>query len=221
MGRMFCDIYNPVNPSSLDSNESMTSILQGVVEQFQLQQYEQKLIPCQDLPDPGVSGVVLAPGFHFTCHTFSRRDVAYLDTFSVRDFADGSCMEKMVEAQFVPECIISHSSQGSALPGHFGRHLIFTMPPMPFEMACGKIEETVQKISMHHLAPVMTLQHATGYDILQPIVESHIAAHAQGQSVEFDIFSCNYFDDRRALALFPGHSDPHIIPRNILERRSP
>lgn len=216
MGRMFYDIYDPKDPKTMDDNAIMHQILWTVTSQFRLKEYERRVIPCQSLPDPGVSGIILAQNFHFTCHTFSRRGAIYLDVFGVSNAKYEKKITQLIKEEFMPDRIVSHSPECFAA-GNFGRHLIFSLPPIDFTTAYHKVKEIVGAIDMHCLAPVMFLGSSRmDYDILQPIVESHIAIHTNRRRTKVDVFSCKYFDETRALALFSDFSDLHLIPRGSL-----
>ena len=83
------DLYN-AGEGDLESLPKMLSLLTEVNQRFFGRRGNIEIIPVLDrnAPKPinnGISGIVLAKAGHFTCHTFSQRDVAFVDYFSARD----------------------------------------------------------------------------------------------------------------------------------------
>ncbi len=215
MARIFCDLYCQDSQALLDNNSVMDWILTEVEKRAVVKEMRQTLVPCQHLPDPGVSGIILGTGFHFTCHTFSRTGMVYVDLYTSGEI--DSDLPGILRCAFHPKRIVNNMpTTQRTIMGKFGRHLAFTLPYVPFETMFEEMRRLLQVIDMHELAPIMTLQRDDGsYDILQPIVESHMAAHSDGKLVYIDVFSCKWFDDAQVLRLFNLATNIHVVPRGL------
>lgn len=216
MNRLFCDISNHGATELLDSESIMSKLLNANISHEDIREYQRLLIPCHHLPDPGVSGVILAPHFHFTCHTFTRQGTAYVDACGFKNPNYIEHMVSLISQSYQASKVIQHSVDEDNSCGNFGRHLVYLLPRPTFAEACQIVTDIVSAIDMHKLAEMVTLERARDdYDILQPIVESHIAAHTVGDQLALDVFSCKYFDDTKLATLLPHPESSYLIPRGL------
>ncbi len=136
----------------------------------------------------GLSGIILAPGGHFTCHTFSHRGIYFADLYAPRSHHNDaeSLLRKIFDAAYIRQC------RADIGPG-FGRHVVVKIPPQIPTTACWLIESIVSSIHMTRLCQRMVYSQLDDVDILQPITESHIAIHNAGNQAVLDVFSCKDF----------------------------
>lgn len=158
----------------------------------------------------GLSGIILAPDGHFTCHTFSRRGVTFVDAYAAEEKYDCSKIPAIIEHYLPPKYSLRCSED---LGKGFGRHVILRIPPQPPAEALRLIDSIVDGIHMTRLAQRIVYVDPSGAgisDILQPITESHIALHSDGT---LDVFSCKDFsvdDLMRTLESFDIHPETAI-----------
>lgn len=216
MNRMAVDVCcYPESAEKLSNENLLSDLLTRIIRELKPKAATCRTIPCQELPKPGVSGIILASGFHFTCHTFSADNMIYIDAFGLHSEDDRTnIIQSIMELYDI--CRMATHSPAFDFPSNFGRHITFTVPYVPAETMIAKINQLVKDIDMHELCPMFTrLSDDGSYDILQPITESHIAAHAKADRVEVDVFSCNPFDDQEIFKIFPERFAVHLIPRGI------
>ena len=138
----------------------------------------------------GVSGIVLAAGGHFTCHTFSQRDIFFADAafaFDLRPNYVENLLKELMKPQALMPCAKDISTVG------FGKHLVLHIPSQTLEESNRLISAIVSAIHMTNLCGRMQCLTQGSISILQPITESHIAIHNIGPDAVLDVFSCKYF----------------------------
>ena len=87
--------------------------------------------------------------------------------------------------------------------GRFGKQLVLKLPKCLVVEAANIIHNVMMTIEMHPLCEVLSYGRSQDYTILQPIMESHIAAHQNGDCMELDIFSCRTFSEEIIMQLLP------------------
>lgn len=148
----------------------------------------------------GISGILNAPGGHFTIHTFSCRSVAFVDLFKQSGLSKDN-RRRLI--QFVKHSLGGTSidvCQSSTLPS-FGTHCVLRLRDIPLALALPTISTIVERIGMRPLSECQILTQGADYDIIQPITESHIAAHRHGGNLYLDVFSCKPFGATRLVRI--------------------
>lgn len=194
------DLYN-AGEGDLESLPKMLSLLTEVNQRFFGRRGNIEIIPVLDrnAPKPinnGISGIVLAKAGHFTCHTFSQRDVAFVDYFSARDdlITDEAASEiEALLSELYPSARIVPCTEN--LGAGFGRQVMIEskMSLCP-KRACAMIQVIMREIGMHELSASKMVFGEGYYDIIQPITESHISIHQiEDNTLYIDVFSCRDF----------------------------
>lgn len=142
----------------------------------------------------GVSGAIIAPAKHLTFHTFSRRNVAFLDVFAEDDPTILSKAHELAQKYFCfqrQDCVICRDDLGEG----FGTHVVITAnESVSVERANRAINQVIVTIKMTPLNSRIVLRRAGHYGLLQMITESHIAFHGDSEDTIIDVFSCKPFD---------------------------
>lgn len=202
MNHVFYDGYG-IKEELISKSETLIQLMATVTERyFSDKPFKNSLIFANqnDFPnirqeDEGISLVVLGDARHFTCHTYPHRGITFGDLCVPSDVsidAFQNQMQNILHAEHVDDC------KRSIAQGKYGKHVI-----MQFDQFW-RIEEAVQivkniriSLGMSMLSDMMVNTFDDGYDILQPIVESHIALHANKAQrwMSLDIFSCRNFEE--------------------------
>lgn len=138
----------------------------------------------------GVSGIVLAAGGHFTCHTFSQRGIFFADAASIFDL-NPDYVKDLLDEMLRPQRLISCTKDTGAVG--FGKHLVLYIPSQTVRESNRLISAIVSAIHMTNLCGRMQCLNRGNISILQPITESHVSIHNVGPNAVLDVFSCKYF----------------------------
>lgn len=183
--------------------------------------------------DCGISAFVLLPGGHLTIHTFSYREVFFLDLLSAKDFDYRQLLDqvqKMLPASRVESQVMRRAPLDivSALdPARdFGPHLFMDIEgyrgPQGLDEICAVFDALPEKIGMTPIMRPYCLKsrseaRAPVVSAVTMIAESHIALHVYPteQRAFFDIFSCRFFDVNMVLPVllntFLGDTVKHSL----------
>ncbi len=143
----------------------------------------------------GLSLVILGDGKHFTCHTYPQRGIVFADLcLPAGEVAHNfhAQLQVVFRAESFDDCM------RNSRPGKYGKHVV-----MRFD-CCWRLSEALQivenirvTLEMSKLGDTLVRAHAEDFDILQPIVESHIALHVDEtkRQMTLDIFSCRDFEE--------------------------
>lgn len=182
--------------ASIDNMKEMTNVInkeyfngKGVVV----------LIPYFDgkiKADGGVSGIVLGNNSHFTCHTFCYKQAMFVDYFGEFSNFD-KVKEEILRIYSIDDFDLCLNNSG--IDGNFGKHLIYSnLKSITFEDAKQLIKKILFDIEMTPINDVIVnYVDEEHFDLLQPIAESHISIHRNGDSVVLDAFSCKWFDEEK------------------------
>ncbi len=194
------DLYH-AGEGDLASVPKILSLLSGVNRQFFGLRGNIEIIPLLDrnAPKPinnGISGIVLTKAGHFTCHTFSQRDVAFVDYFSARDDLITDEVTSGIEAllaELYPAARIVPCTKN--LGAGFGRHvMIESKTSLGHERGYEMVRAIMCAINMHDLSACKIEVGEDYYDLIQPITESHISIHQIVDGMLYiDVFSCRDF----------------------------
>lgn len=147
--------------------------------------------------DGGVSGIVLGNERHFTCHTFSYQNTAFVDYFG--DDADKEKVKEILLDYFDTD---DYDMGSKDKVGNFGKHIIVRPPIISLEEAKKMLQVILKEIEMTPITDVLVNEYENNsFDLLQPIAESHISFHRNQGNMEVDAFSCKYFDVEKFLSI--------------------
>ena len=210
------DIYGETDGTAMwESVDVMEKLMRGVSAELFGGNGRFQVIPCDHLADPGVSGVFLGLGRHFTCHTFNKRNAAFLDVYGLNNddsvnriwnFETESKSLQEFVSKYYPsrQMVLVEGSEGAPNGGRYGKHLYFKCQRMKLSEAIQVVEQLLVVLDMKKLIPLMVeVGPSEEFDLLQTITESHIACHVCGECMDVDIFSCRDFPSGPALGLFP------------------
>lgn len=194
------DLYG-AGREDLESIPKMLSLLSEIQRRFFASRGSTEIIPLLDrnAPKPinnGISGIVLTKAGHFTCHTFSMRDVAFIDLFSAHEDFTQDKISDEIEALLIdlyPSARIVPCTEN--LGAGFGRHvMIESRIPLGHEQGYEMVRAIMHTINMHDLSACKIEVGEDYYDLLQPITESHISIHRTADNkLYIDVFSCRDF----------------------------
>lgn len=192
LNHLFLDGYG--SPQKLAEDAvAMTHFLQDIKDSMFHGSGEMRIVPIIGGTKPqndGVSGIVLASGGHFTCHTFSQRGIFFADAISIRRF-EREPIKAVTEEHLRPQTLKLCQADSDA-PG-FGRHLILHIPRRTPAESHEIISAIVSAIHMTNLCERMEIVKPENFSIIQPITESHISLHSVGPNAILDVFSCKDF----------------------------
>lgn len=164
--------------------------------------------------DGGVSGIILGKNSHFTCHTFCYKNTVFIDYFG--DKSKHCDVQDMILDTFSTDdfdlCNCNHD-----IKGNFGKHIIIRPQSMlGFEEAKRVVSAILTEIDMTPITELITRKSdEEQFDIIQPIAESHISFHRDGDEMVVDAFSCKYFDEKKLLSLLNVDDGYSEINRGI------
>lgn len=185
--RLLVDGYG--SPQSIvESHSVMQKLLQEVNEIVFGGRGIIRIIPVFEEANPrnnGLSGIILAPGGHFTCHTFSHRGVFFIDVVAMQVLNRDALLHIISKRLKPSRIVLCERDLGSG----FGRHVILRIPSQDFVIANALIDKIVAAIQMTPLCTRMSIMQPEKCDVLQPITESHIGFH----DGILDVFSCKDF----------------------------
>lgn len=150
--------------------------------------------------DGGISGIILGPNFHFTCHTFCYKNTIFIDCFNSK-----ISQEQLLSIilKYFNTCHFDLCNDNSDKKGNFGKHLVIhSKKTLKFENAKLLIVKLLESIKMTTICDVLiNYIDSDNYDILQPIAESHISIHRNNEEMNIDIFSCKNFDESEVIRI--------------------
>ena len=94
-------------------------------------------------------------------------------------------------------------TENKNLDGNFGKHLIFNnLDVISFDAAKKLIEKILKDIEMTPINDmILNFVDDQHFDLLQPIAESHISIHRNGDKMVLDVFSCKWFDETKMASI--------------------
>ena len=211
--RLFYDGYDLDNKLLGDSN-----YIRNLLELINTNVFNSKglikVIPYFDgkvLTDGGVSGIILGNNFHFTCHTFSFKNIVFVDYYG------NNSNKKLVEDILFSKFNTSNYDMGSKdVHGNFGKQIIFKTEVLSLNDAIDKVKRILIDINMTPIYDILVNKNSDdSFDIVQLIAESHISFHRNGDEMIVDVFSCKYFDVDKLLRLFDNIDDFIEVNRGI------
>ena len=211
---LFFDGYE-IETKILNNNEILSHLLNDINKKFLCSKGQCVIIPCFDnksLLDDGISGIILGNNFHFTCHTFSNRNVVFIDLYSNEKIDSNdliNILKKYFEVKKYDLCI------DNKITGKFGKHIIMETEFINYEEALQLVDKIIENIEMHPIYEKISYVDKNGYDILRPIAESHISIHCHNNQCFIDIFSCNTFDEKRIFNLLKNINRIKTVERGI------
>jgi len=197
--RYAVDLYG-MNEANAEEISRVERLLQGIKSDILGYRGITQVIPVLSESvkpeDRGISGLIIAPMRHFTIHTFSWRGVTFIDLFS-RSVSCSEVQESLRQTvrENLGDCAFVNCTADSR-PG-FGTHRYLRLENLTYHNAMELTSAIVEVIGMHPLAECLSLVGNAGYDILQPITESHIAIHSNNAGTWLDVFSCKPFSETR------------------------
>lgn len=150
----------------------------------------------------GVSGIVLAAGGHFTCHTFSQRGIFFADAASISNL-NLSYIKDLLDEMLRPQKLVSCTKNTGTVG--FGKHLVLHIPSQTVRESNRLISAIVSAIHMTNLCGRMQCLNRNNISVLQPITESHISIHNVGPNAVLDVFSCKYFHTEDVMQVLHRH----------------
>ncbi len=199
----FCYDGYQIKKELLASEVAIQTLVRAIDSNFFNEQSCIKIINCMDCHNPqmvGISGVILGQNSHFTIHTFSEMRAVFIDYFGGSNSNNEEELLRLLTRQLAPgQSHLCLQEFASGL-GNFGQHLLYRRPALDYKAAEALIAEIVHAIQMTPLCEMLILKDkdlATGYDILQPIEESHISIHTADKYSHIDVFSCRTFDTQK------------------------
>jgi len=150
--------------------------------------------------DGGISGILLGPNFHFTCHTFSYKNTIFIDCYGKNNY----------EKDLLPIIIKYFKTKNFDLcesntnkKGNFGKHIIINnAKQIEYSDAINLIKTILKEVKMTPIHDMLiNYKDSENFDILQPIAESHISAHRTEKMMVVDVFSCKWFDENKITKL--------------------
>ena len=150
--------------------------------------------------DGGVSGIVIGPNSHFTCHTFCYKSAMFIDYYGDKKNHEKIKNEvlKIYSTNDYDLCI-----NNKDIKGNFGKHIITKLKDkLTYNEGIKLIKQILKDIDMTPINETITYKiDDINFDLIQPIAESHISIHQTNKSTMIDVFSCKYFDEQKLLNL--------------------
>lgn len=163
--------------------------------------------------DCGISGFVFLAGGHFTIHTFSFREVYFIDLVSAEPF-DPVFLEGIIRETFPANNVTTHCVERNNADNFpereinekldFGPHLFLDFinysGPKTMDDLYAIFDTMPFKIGMTPIMRPYVVRNQVGNEtvisILTMIAESHISLHYFEKSKQafLDLFSCRFFD---------------------------
>lgn len=196
------DCYN-VNETYAEEMYLVEHMLQELKDEFLGCRCISQVIPVLDEAvkpeDRGISGLIVAPMQHFTIHTFSQRQVAFVDLFSQAASHPRAqeSLQRIIGSKLGYGCKFAVCTDNTH--SGFGMHRCLRLRGLSYYEAMALNIAIIGGIGMHPLSECISLvNNASGkYDIIQPIAESHIAIHSDSVETWLDVFSCRAFSETR------------------------
>jgi S-adenosylmethionine/arginine decarboxylase-like enzyme len=202
--RYYFDVYD-VPAEKLRSEDWMLQLLTGLQNCLAIEIADYREILCvEQVPaaDTGISVVGIGLSSHITCHSFDKRGAIFIDCCLDTKYEHGDLITKIIR-QLEPRARVESCYCDLTNGGRFGKQLVLKLPKCLVVEAANIIHNVMMTIEMHPLCEVLSYGRSQDYTILQPIMESHIAAHQNGDCMELDIFSCRTFSEEIIMQLLP------------------
>ena len=198
----FFDGYG-LDENTLSNIKNMENITSKINNLFFNNKGKIILIPYFDgkiKKDGGVSGIVIGPNSHFTCHTFCYKSAMFVDYFGDENNHETIKEEilKIYPTDDYDLCI-----NNKDIMGRFGKHIITEIKnKLTYEEGITLIKQILKDINMTSINDIITYKiDDINFDLIQPIAESHISIHQTDKITMIDVFSCKYFDEQKLLKL--------------------
>lgn len=164
--------------------------------------------------DGGVSGIILGDNSHFTCHTFCYKNTMFIDYFG--DKSKHSDVKDLILDSFSTDDF-DLCNGNDDIKGNFGKHIIVRpQSVISFEEAKRIVSTILTEIDMTPINELITRKSSDcQFDVIQPIAESHISFHRDGDEMVVDAFSCKYFDEKKLLSILDSSDNYIEINRGI------
>ena len=163
--------------------------------------------------DGGVSGIIIGPNSHFTCHTFCYKSAMFVDYYGNKENHEKIKNEvlKIYSTNDYDLCINNKN-----IKGNFGKHIITELDnKLTYDEGIKLIKQILKDIDMTPINDIINFKiDDINFDLIQPIAESHISIHQTEESTTIDVFSCKYFDEQKLLKLL-NTNDYREINRGI------
>ncbi len=159
----------------------------------------------------GISGVIVGPNFHFTCHTFCFKNTVFIDYYG--DDKQKDILLEMILKTFKTD---NYSLGSKDTPGNFGKHIIIESSPIKYYEVAEKINEILEKIKMTSISELLINKaNDSCFDVLQPIAESHISIHQHNNKLIMGVFSCKNFNTEKLLQLINNINSVIAVNRGL------
>lgn len=215
----FFDGYE-IETSNLNNNEIISHLLNDINKEFLSSKGECVIIPCFDnksLLDDGISGIILGNNFHFTCHTFSNRNVLFIDLYGNKKVDSNNLINIFKNYFGVKKYDLCVDNK---ITGKFGKHIIIKTDIIEYDESLKLIDKIIENIEMHPIYEKISYVDKNGYDILRPIAESHVSIHCHNNECVIDVFSCNTFDEKGIFNLLKNINSIKSVERGIFLTKS-
>lgn len=179
--------------------ESFTSFMNSIKNAY-CPQGTMKIIPYFNgihKEDGGLTGIILADDFHFTCHTFCFKNIVFIDCYSLHDNINSipDDIKRTYDTPYYNDEFIDINHKECDDDNKWGKHCIAKVDGMiPIQDAKKLVADLLVGINMHPISELITYEKENSYALLQVLAESHISMHTDGLETYIDIFSCNNFD---------------------------
>lgn len=203
--RYYFDVYD-VPAEKLRSETWMLQLLTNLRDALAIKIEDYREILCVEqvpIADTGISVVGIGLNSHVTCHSFDKRGTIFMDCCLNTKYEHEDLLIKTVQ-QLEPQARMESCCCEPADEGRFGKHLVLQLPKCLVVEAAHIVHDVMSAIEMHPLCEILSYGSSQDYTILQPIMESHIAAHQCGECMELDIFSCRTFSEKKIMQLLPA-----------------
>lgn len=209
--RYYFDVYD-VPAEKLHNETWMLQLLTSLQNALAIRIEDYREILCVEqvpIADTGISVVGIGLNSHVTCHSFDKRGTIFMDCCLNTKYEHEDLIMKTVQ-QLEPQAKVEFCHCEPTNEGHFGKHLVLRLPKCLVVEAANivydvmnAVYDVMNAIEMHPLCEILSYGSSQDYAILQPIMESHIAAHQCGECMELDIFSCRAFSEKKIMQLLP------------------
>ena len=175
--RLFIDGYGSAAVVA-ENPEKMQELLQEANGQFFQGRGKIQVIPIPS--DDGSHcdeiGIILAPGEHFICRTFSRRGVFFADlsvNHAFNSIPNSASVKRLVESTLQPQRVVFCAQEATNVD--FIKHLVLHISKISVAAANRVIDEIISTAGIAEAHERIEL--TSSGDILQPLTKAHIAYH--------------------------------------------
>ena len=161
--------------------------------------------------DGGISGIIIGPNFHFTCHTFCFKKTVFIDYYG-----DDKLKDVLFQKILKTFKTNNYDLGSKDTPGNFGKHIIIESQPISFNEGTKIVNTILEIIKMTSISELLISKTDNdSFDILQPIAESHISLHQHNNILIMDVFSCKDFNTEDVLQIINNIKNIKIVNRGI------